>query len=423
MPTPDFDDALHDGSPSALMPTYARQPVAFVRGQGAWLYTADGTAYLDALSGIAVCGLGHSHPAVAAALAEQASTLVHTSNLFEIPWQEAAGRVLCQAGGMQQCFFANSGAEANEAAIKLARMYGHQKGLPNAKVVVMTRSFHGRTLATLSATGNEKIQQGFYPLTDSFVRAPFGDMAALRELAREHDHITAVLVEPIQGEGGVNTAPQGFVYLEELRALCDEQDWLLMLDEVQTGNGRTGTYFAYQHTGIVPDVVTTAKGLGNGFPVGACLVAGKAVGLFGPGNHGSTYGGTPLACRTVYTVIKALHQEGAMDNAAQVGAWLRDEFNRQLGDLGITARGFGMMLGIELPRPCGELVSRAREEKQLIINVTADRVVRLLPPLNLTQDEAQELLNRLVPLIRDFMAQPAHAAPTVDQKQATTPVE
>ena len=275
----------------------------------------------------------------------------------------------------------------------------------------------------MSATGNEKAQQGFFPLHDSFVRAPFGDMAALEALAVQHPDITAVLVEPIQGEGGVNTAPQGFAYLEQLRALCDQRDWLLMLDEVQTGNGRTGKYFAYQHTAIQPDVVTTAKGLGNGFPVGACLVAGKAVGLFGPGNHGSTYGGTPLACRTVYTVVECLYKEGAMDNAARVGGWLRDEFNRQLGDLGITARGFGMMLGIELPRPCAELVSRARDEQQLIINVTADRVVRLLPPLNLSQTEAQTLVNRLVPLIRDFMAQPVHAAPAVDQKQASTPVE
>lgn len=420
---PDFAHAFELGQPSALMPTYARQPIAFSRGQGAWLYTADGTAYLDALSGIAVCGLGHSHPVVASAIAAQAGILMHTSNLFEIPWQEAAGRVLCQAGGMQQCFFSNSGAEANEAAIKLARMYGFKKGQQQAKVVVMTKSFHGRTLATVSATGNEKAQQGFFPLHDSFVRAPFGDMAALEALAEQHADITAVLVEPIQGEGGVNTAPQGFAYLEQLRALCDQRDWLLMLDEVQTGNGRTGKYFAYQHTAIQPDVVTTAKGLGNGFPVGACLVAGKAVGLFGPGNHGSTYGGTPLACRTVYTVVECLYKEGAMDNAARVGGWLRDEFNRQLGDLGITARGFGMMLGIELPRPCAELVSRARDEQQLIINVTADRVVRLLPPLNLSQTEAQTLVNRLVPLIRDFMAQPVHAAPAVDQKQASTPVE
>ncbi len=388
---------------TALMPTYARQPIAFVRGQGAWVYTAQHDAYLDALSGIAVCGLGHAHPKISEAIAEQAATLMHTSNLFEVPWQEAAGDLLCKAGGMQQCFFANSGAEANEAAIKLARMYGYKKHFKAPKIIVMTGSFHGRTLATLSATGNEKVQKGFYPLQESFVRVPFGDIDAIRAVQQEHAEITAILVEPIQGEGGVNTAPQGFVYLEQLRALCDEFDWLLMLDEVQTGNGRTGQYFAYQHTAIVPDVVTTAKGLGNGFPVGACLANGKAVGLFGPGNHGSTYGGNPLACRTVHTVIRTLYEEEVLGNAARVGAWLRDEFNRQLADLGVTVRGFGMMLGIELPKACGELVNQARDEQHLIINVTADKVIRLLPPLNLTDKEAAELVKRLVPLIRRFL--------------------
>lgn len=390
--------------PSRLMPTYARQPIAFVRGQGAWLYTSDGTAYLDALTGIAVCGLGHAHPVVAAAIAEQARILVHTSNLFEVPWQEAAGRLLCDVGGMEQCFFANSGAEANEAAIKLARMHGYRKQYRAPKIIVMEKSFHGRTLATLSATGNEKVQKGFYPLNDSFLRVPFGDVAAIEQLAREHDEIVAILVEPIQGEGGINTAPQGFVYLEQLRNLCDQHDWLLMVDEIQTGNGRTGTYFAYQHTHITPDVLTTAKGLGNGFPVGACLVSGKATGLFSAGNHGSTYGGTPLACRTVYTVIDCLLKENALQNAAERGAWLKTAFEQQLGDLGVQVRGFGMMIGIELPRPCGELVARARDEQHLIINVTADCVVRLLPTLNLSQADAESLVNRLVPLIRDFLS-------------------
>lgn len=395
---------LDQQQPSSLMPTYARQPIAFVRGRGSWLYTADGTAYLDALTGIAVCGLGHAHPSVAAAIADQAATLVHTSNLFEVPWQEAAGRLLCDVGDMQQCFFANSGAEANEAAIKLARMHGYKKDFQAPKIIVMEKSFHGRTLATLSATGNEKVQKGFYPLNDSFLRVPFGDVAAIEALAAQHSEIVAILVEPIQGEGGINTAPQGFVYLEQLRALCDQHDWLLMVDEIQTGNGRTGTYFAYQHTRITPDVLTTAKGLGNGFPVGACLVSGKATQLFSAGNHGSTYGGTPLACRTVYTVIETLQAEQAMDNAARVGQWLKDQFTAQLADLGVEVRGFGMMIGIELPKACGELVARARDEKHLILNVTADNVIRLLPPLNLSDADAQDLVDRLVPLVKDFLA-------------------
>lgn len=394
---------LDANQPSSLMPTYARQPIAFVRGQGSWLYTADDTAYLDALTGIAVCGLGHAHPVVAQAIAEQAATLVHTSNLFQVPWQEAAGRLLCDVGGMDQCFFANSGAEANEAAIKLARMHGYKQNFKAPKVIVMEKSFHGRTLATLSATGNDKVQAGFYPLNDSFLRVPFGDVEAIERLASQDHEITAILVEPIQGEGGINTAPQGFVYLEQLRALCDQHNWLLMVDEIQTGNGRTGTYFAYQHTSIKPDVLTTAKGLGNGFPVGACLVRGKANSLFGPGNHGSTYGGTPLACRTVYTVIKTLQAENAMQNAAERGAWLKAQFEQQLGDLGVSVRGFGMMIGIELPRPCGELVARARDEQHLILNVTADNVIRLLPPLNLSTTDAQMLVDRLVPLVKNFL--------------------
>lgn len=389
--------------PSSLMPTYARQPIAFVRGQGSYLYTENGTAYLDALTGIAVCGLGHAHPVVAQAIAEQAATLVHTSNLFEVPWQEAAGKALTRVAGMDQVFFSNSGAEANEAAIKLARMSGNKKGFAVPKIIVMEKSFHGRTMATLSATGNSKVQAGFAPLVEGFLRVPFGDVAAIEALAQQHDDIVAILVEPIQGEGGINTAPQGFEYLNQLRSLCDQHDWLLMLDEIQTGNGRTGRYFAYQHTSIQPDVLTTAKGLGNGFPVGACMVRGKANSLFGPGNHGSTYGGTPLACRTVYTVIECLEKEGAIDNAARMGEYLVNRFNQKLGSLGVKTRGFGLMLGIELPVACGELVARARDEKHLIINVTADKVVRLLPTLNISQADADEIVSRLVPLIYDFL--------------------
>lgn len=388
---------------SSLMPTYARQPIAFVRGLGSYLYTEDGTAYLDALTGIAVCGLGHSHPVVAQAIAEQAGILVHTSNLFEIPWQEAAGQALTQIAGMQQVFFSNSGAEANEAAIKLARISGHKKGFASPKIIVMEKSFHGRTLATLSATGNAKVQAGFAPLVEGFLRVPFGDVTAIEQLASQHDDIVAILVEPIQGEGGINTAPQGFSYLNQLRDLCDQHDWLLMLDEIQTGNGRTGQYFAYQHTSIVPDVLTTAKGLGNGFPVGACLVQGKAVNLFAAGNHGSTYGGTALACRTVYTVIECLQREGAIENAATMGRYLVEQFQQKLSQHQVAVRGFGLMIGIELPLPCAELVARARDEKHLIINVTADNVVRLLPALNLTRADADEIINRLVPLIDDFI--------------------
>lgn len=400
--TPTPVNSLSDQA-SFLMPTYARQPIAFVRGQGTYLYTQDGTAYLDALTGIAVCGLGHTHPAVTAAMIDQASILVHTSNLFQIPWQEEAGRLLCNVGGMERCFFANSGAEANEAAIKLARMSAYKKGITSPKIIVMEKSFHGRTLATLSATGNDKVQKGFYPLVEGFLRVPFGDVAAIEALAKAHDDIVAILVEPIQGEGGVNTAPQGFVYLEQLRALCDQHDWLLMLDEIQTGNGRTGKYFAYQHTAIKPDVLTTAKGLGNGFPVGACLVRDKAYDLFAAGNHGSTFGGTPLACRTVYAVIDSIQKEQAIENAEIMGAYLKDRLAEELAGLVTEVRGFGMILGIELPRACGELVARARDEQHMIINVTADNVIRLLPPLNLSQADADEIIKRLVVLVKDFL--------------------
>ena len=402
---PDFNSANNQATQqaSSLMPTYARQPIAFVRGQGSYLYTEDGTAYLDALTGIAVCGLGHAHPVVAQAISEQAGLLVHTSNLFEIPWQEAAGQLLTKVAGMQQVFFSNSGAEANEAAIKLARISGHKKGFGSPKIIVMDKSFHGRTLATLSATGNAKVQAGFAPLVEGFLRVPFGDVDAIKQLASQHDDIVAILVEPIQGEGGINTAPQGFEYLNQLRELCDQHDWLLMLDEIQTGNGRTGKYFAFQHTPITPDVLTTAKGLGNGFPVGACLVQGKAVNLFAAGNHGSTYGGTPLACRTVYTVIDCLEKEGAVENAAKMGTYLVEQFQQKLTQYQVTVRGFGLMIGIELPLACGELVARARDEKQLIINVTADKVVRLLPALNISQADADEIITRLVPLISDFI--------------------
>ena len=351
-----------------------------------------------------MCGLGHAHPAIAEAIADQAQTLVHTSNLYEIPWQTAAAQKLAEISGMDEIFFSNSGAEANEGAIKIARKYGNDRDILNGKIIVAEKSFHGRTLATLSATGNAKVQEGFAPLVDSFLRVPFGDMDAIEKLALTNPDIVAIFVEPIQGEGGINTASQGFQYLQQLRDICDKYDWLLMLDEIQTGNGRTGKYFAYQHTNIRPDVVTTAKGLGNGFPVGAVLTSGKAVGVLAAGNHGSTYGGTALGSRVVCTVIDSLIGEAAIINASKIGQYLADELNRRLSVHDVNVRGFGMMIGIELPKDCAELVARARDEKQLILNVTAGNVVRLLPPLNLTQDQADDLLNRLVPLIEDFLA-------------------
>ena len=389
--------------PTHLMATYGRQAISFVRGRGAYLYTADGTEYLDALTGIAVCGLGHAHPVIAEAIAEQAATLIHTSNLFEIPWQTAAAQKLAEVSGMEEIFFSNSGAESNEGAIKIARKFGAQQGIVNPKILVAEQSFHGRTLATLSATGNKKVQEGFAPLVQGFIRVPFGDVEAIQEAAIHHPDIVAILIEPIQGEGGVNTAPQGFSYLEEVRALCNQHNWLMMLDEIQTGNGRTGKYFAYQHTSIVPDVMTTAKGLGNGFPIGAVMTQGKAVGLLGAGSHGSTYGGTVLGSRVVYTVLDTLEKENAVANAATVGAYIVDQLKAQLAGYNVQVRGFGMMIGIQLPKDCAELVAIARDQYKLIINVTAGSVVRLLPPLNMTQAQADKLLQRLVPAIQNFL--------------------
>ena len=389
--------------PTHLMATYGRQAISFVRGRGAYLYTADGTEYLDALTGIAVCGLGHAHPVIAEAIAEQAATLIHTSNLFEIPWQTAAAQKLAEVSGMEEIFFSNSGAESNEGAIKIARKFGAQQGIVNPKILVAEQSFHGRTLATLSATGNKKVQEGFAPLVQGFIRVPFGDVEAIQEAAIHHPDIVAILIEPIQGEGGVNTAPQGFSYLEEVRALCNQHNWLMMLDEIQTGNGRTGKYFAYQHTSIVPDVMTTAKGLRNGFPIGAVMTQGKAVGLLGAGSHGSTYGGTVLGSRVVYTVLDTLEKENAVANAATVGAYIVDQLKAQLAGYNVQVRGFGMMIGIQLPKDCAELVAIARDQYKLIINVTAGSVVRLLPPLNMTQAQADELLQRLVPAIQNFL--------------------
>ena len=390
--------------PSHLMPVFGRQPISFVRGQGAYLYTEDGTEYLDALTGIAVCGLGHAHPVLAEAIAEQATTLIHTSNLFEVPWQTAAAQKLAEVSGMEEIFFSNSGAESNEGAIKIARKFGHMQGIATPKIIVADHSFHGRTLATLSATGNKKVQEGFGPLVEGFIRVPFGDIEAIQEAAINHPDIVAVFVEPIQGEGGVNTAPQGFSYLEEIRQLCNQHNWLMMLDEVQTGNGRTGKYFAYQHTNIVPDVLTTAKGLGNGFPIGAVMTQGRGVGVLTAGNHGSTYSGTALGSRIVYTILDIMQKENIVANAAEKGAYIVEQLRSQLGDQNVTVRGFGLMIGIELPKACGELVDIARDEYKTIINVTAGNVVRLLPTLNITQEQADQLIERLIKMIKAYLA-------------------
>lgn len=390
--------------PSHLMPVFGRQPISFVRGRGAYLYTEDGTEYLDALTGIAVCGLGHAHPVIAEAIAEQAATLIHTSNLFEVPWQTAAAQKLAEVAGMEEVFFSNSGAESNEGAIKIARKFGHMQGIASPKIIVADQSFHGRTMATLSATGNKKVQEGFGPLVEGFIRVPFGDIEAIEEAAINHPDIVAILIEPIQGEGGVNTAPQGFSYLEEIRHICNQHNWLMMLDEVQTGNGRTGKYFAYQHTNIIPDVLTTAKGLGNGFPIGAVMTQGRGVGVLTAGNHGSTYSGTALGSRVVYTILNIMQKENIVANAAEKGAYIVDQLRNKLADQNVIVRGFGLMIGIELPKECGDLVAIARDEYKMIINVTAGNVVRLLPTLNITQEQADQLIERLVKMIKSYLA-------------------
>lgn len=393
-------------SHSYIMPTYSPQPISFTRGEGSWLFTADNTPYLDALTGIAVCGLGHCHPEITKAIQEQAATLVHTSNLFEIEWQQKAAEALCQAAGMDSVFFANSGAEANEAALKMARLYGYKKGFKKPKVIVMEKSFHGRTLLTVTATANPKAREGFYTLDSDFIRVPFGDIEALKQVAQDEDEITAVLLEPIQGEGGLNTAKDGFEYLEQVQALCDQQDWLFMLDEVQTGNGRTGKYFAYQHSNAKPDVLSTAKGLGNGFPIGACMVRGRARDLFQVGSHGSTYGGTPLGSRVVYTVYDILTNTDIMQNATTEGDYIQQSLSEALKEFGVTTRGHGMMIGVVLPEStdCSDLVDRAREDEKLIINVTGGHVIRLLPPLNLNREESDQLIERLIRLIKSTLS-------------------
>ncbi|MCX7161988.1 MAG: aspartate aminotransferase family protein [Rhodocyclales bacterium] len=385
-----------------LMNTYGRLPVAFTHGQGCRLFDEQGKSYLDALAGIAVNTLGHNHPRLVKALAAQAGRLIHTSNLYRISEAEVVSDRLAALAAMDEVFFCNSGCEANEAAIKLARLYGHQQGIEQPAIIVMEHAFHGRTLATLSATGNRKVQAGFEPLVSGFVRVPFDDLAAIELLAARNPNVVAVLFEPIQGEGGINIAHNEF--MQSLRQICDEKKWLLMVDEVQCGIARTGAWFAHQHAGILPDVMTLAKGLGSGVPIGACLAAGRAAGVFKPGNHGSTFGGNPLACVAALTTLDVIEADALMAHAKQLGAAIRDGLRSGLSGVGglVEVRGDGLMIGIELDRPCTDLVQRGLDAG-LLINVTADKVVRLLPALVMTDAEGAELVAALVALIKEFL--------------------
>ncbi len=389
-----------------LMNTYMRQPVTFTKGEGVWLWDTTGEKYLDALAGVAVNGLGHAHPKLVAAISEQAAKLIHVSNIYQIAEQDALADKLCAISGMDKVFFCNSGCEANEASIKLARLYGHNKGISSPEIIVMDKSFHGRTMATLSATGNRKVQAGFEPLVSGFIRVPYDDVDAVKQVASSNPNVVAILVEPVQGEGGINIPKDSSAYLETLRQICDAHDWLLMVDEVQTGIGRTGTWFAYQHTAIMPDVMSLAKGLGSGVPIGACLARGKAAEVFVYGKHGSTFGGNPLACAAGLATLAAIEDEGLCAHAEKMGELIKLGFQAEFADTPAVkvVRNAGLMIGIELDRPCGELVKMALEAK-LLINVTADKVVRLLPPLVIKQDEAQELVKRLSAVIKSFLKQ------------------
>ena len=383
------------------MSTYARKPVTFVKGEGVWLYSDNNEKYMDALSGIAVCGLGHAHPKITHAVSDQAATLTHTSNIYHIELQEMLGNKLCELSGMDAAFFGNSGAEANEAAIKLARVYGHHKGINEPTIIVMENSFHGRTMATLTATGNRKVQAGFEPLVPGFVRAPFNDVSAIKNILKNHTNISAILVEPIQGEGGINIPASS--YLAELKALCEQHEILLMLDEVQTGNGRTGKWFCFQHDSIQPDVLITAKGLGNGLPIGACLAKKYVADLFAPGSHGSTFGGNPLACRAALETINVIEQENLIENANLIGNYIVDTLKNKLSTNAHIkeVRGKGLMIGIEMDTPCIELVDHCLNKK-LLINVTAERVIRLLPPLIFDKNNANDMIETLVDCIEAF---------------------
>jgi acetylornithine/N-succinyldiaminopimelate aminotransferase len=386
------------------MSTYARKDIAFTKGEGVWLWDQNGEKYLDALSGIAVCGLGHAHPKIAEVIAKQASTLLHTSNIYRIPAQEQLGDRLCAISNMDRAFFCNSGAEANEAAIKLARLHGNKQNIEIPTIIVCENSFHGRTMATLTATGNRKAHAGFEPLVAGFIRVPFGDSETVTEICKNNSNVCAIFVEPIQGEGGIHIPSD--TYLQELRSICDQHNLLLILDEVQTGNGRTGKWFAYQHQQVLPDVMTTAKGLGNGMPIGACLARGAAAELFGPGSHGSTFGGNPLACVTALQVLATIEEENLLSHAASMGQLLVDTLKQTLSNhlLVKDIRGCGMMIGIELTAPCAIIVDLALQKK-LLVNVTADNVIRLLPPLITNRDEITIIANIISECINDFQQQ------------------
>lgn len=386
------------------MNTYSRQPVTFVKGEGVWLWDNQGEKYLDALAGVAVNGLGHAHPKLVRAISEQAGKLIHVSNIYQIAEQAALADKLCEISAMDKVFFCNSGCEANEAAIKLARLYGHNKGVENPEIIVMDKSFHGRTMATLSATGNRKVQAGFEPLVSGFVRVPYDDVEAVKQVATRKNNVVAILVEPVQGEGGINIPKDASGYLEALREICDANGWLLMLDEVQTGIGRTGTWFAFQHTNIKPDVMTLAKGLGSGVPIGACVARGAAAEVFTYGKHGSTFGGNPLATAAGLATLTIIEEEHLRENAEKIGGFIRESFLDALKNTQgvVTVRNAGLMVGIELDRPCGDLVKMALQD-HLLINVTAEKVVRLLPPLIINETEAQDLVTRLSALIKTFL--------------------
>lgn len=390
-------------SPSHLMNTYGRLPMAISHGEGVWLWDTDGKRYLDGLAGIAVNTLGHAHPKLVPALHDQINKVIHTSNYYQVPLQEALGAKLCELSGLDKAFFCNSGLEANEAALKIARKFGHDKGIARPEVIVYEKAFHGRSIATLSATGNAKVQAGFEPLVEGFVRVPLNDLGALKQVADSHPNVVAVFLETIQGEGGIHAARNE--YLQAVRQLCDERDWLLMLDEVQCGIGRTGKWFAHQWAGIKPDVMPLAKGLGSGVPVGAVVCGPRAANVLGPGNHGTTFGGNPLAMRAGVETLRIMEEDNLLANAATVGGELKAALQRELSDLPgfVEVRGEGLMLGIELDRPCGELLGRAAEAG-LMLSVTAERVIRLVPALILRPSEAAQIVQILVPLVRDFLA-------------------
>jgi acetylornithine/N-succinyldiaminopimelate aminotransferase len=396
--------ALIEAASPHVMNTYGRVPIALSHGQGVRVWDVNGKQYLDALAGIAVNTLGHNHPKLVPALQDQMSKLIHTSNYYHVPLQEQLAAKLVEFSGMTNVFFCNTGLEANEAALKLARKYGHDRGIERPEIVVYEKAFHGRSIATLSATGNEKIKQGFGPMVEGFIRVPLNDIEALKNATEGNQNVVAVFFETIQGEGGVN--PMRIEYLQQVRKLCDQREWLLMIDEVQCGMGRTGKWFAHQWAGITPDVMPLAKGLGSGVPIGAVVAGPKAANIFQPGNHGTTFGGNPLAMRAGVETVRIMQEDGLLDNAARVGTHLKGALARELGAVkGVTEiRGQGLMIGIELGKPCGVLTQRAAE-RGLLISVTADNVIRLVPALIMTEAEADEVVALLAPLVREFLAE------------------